>query len=280
MSQPASHPAASDDVLDLAAYLHRIGYAGETAATLATLAALIDRHVRSIPFENLDVLLGRGVRLDLAAVQAKLVGARRGGYCFEHCTLMEAVLRRLGYDVVAHTARVTMVSGRAAAPRTHMILVVTLPEGRYVADPGLGGLAPRMPLPLVDQGDDPPGRPAAWLRREPPYWVMRARRGDAPTECWITTLDADRPIDFEVGNHYTATHPASAFRHHLMMRAHVDGGRLTIMNDEMTRWDGETPGTPRTIADRAELRALVAEMLGVDLPEVATLRVPAVPRWA
>jgi len=274
-----NHDPHAPAELDLAAYLRRIGCEDARSPTLQTLGALVEGHVRSIPFENLDVLLGRGIRLDLGAVQAKLVEARRGGYCFEHCTLMEAALRRMGYEVAAHTARVTMVSGRATAPRTHMVLVVTLPEGRFVVDPGFGGLAPRHPVPLVDAGAEPPGRPLAWLQWDAPYWVMRVRRGENVMEGWITTLDTDRPIDFELGNHYTATHPTSAFRQRLTMRAYVPGGRITIMNREVTHWTGDTPGEPGVIADRTQLRALVREMLGVDIPEVETMRVPDVADW-
>jgi len=66
----------------------------------------------AIPFENLDVLLGRGIRLDLASVTAKLVTARRGGYCFEHGTLFQAALRALGIAATAHAARVLLVAPR------------------------------------------------------------------------------------------------------------------------------------------------------------------------
>jgi N-hydroxyarylamine O-acetyltransferase len=274
----------TDPGLDLDAYLARIGWGGGTAPTLATLSGLVEGHVRSIPFENLDVLLGRGIRLDLASVQAKLVAGRRGGYCFEHCTLMQAVLRRLGFDVVAHTARVTMVAGRDGAPRTHMFLVVTLPQGRFVVDPGFGGLAPRVPVPIVDRGIDGEGRgegghALAWLHRDDPYWVMRIVRGDVASEGWVTTFDIDRPIDFELGNHYTATHPDSAFRQRLTLRAYVPGGRITVMNRELTRWVGDTPGEPEPLADRAALRAVVEEAFGIELPELETMRVPAVPEW-
>jgi N-hydroxyarylamine O-acetyltransferase len=244
----------TDDTLDLDAYFDRIRWGGGTAPTLATLAGLVEGHVRAIPFENFDVLLGRGIRLDLDALQAKLVRARRGGYCFEHCTLMQAVLRRCGFEVVAHTARVTMIGGREASPRTHMFLDVALPEGRFVVDPGFGGLAPRHPVPLQDQDRSGDAAAGAWLRRDDPFWVMHVRRGDVVSEGWITTFDVDLPIDFELGNHYTATHPASGFRNRLTMRAYVPGGRITLMNRELTRWVGDVPGTPELLPDRATWR--------------------------
>jgi len=50
---------------DLEAYLTRIGYSGEVASTFDTLSGLIRAHMDRIPYENLDVLLGRPIRLDL-----------------------------------------------------------------------------------------------------------------------------------------------------------------------------------------------------------------------
>ena len=90
--------------LDLDAYFDRIQWRGQAAPTYATLAKLLDAHIANIPFENFDVLLGRAVRLDLAGLQAKLVQARRGGYCFEHATLFAAVLDALGFEPIRHAA--------------------------------------------------------------------------------------------------------------------------------------------------------------------------------
>src|SRR5438270_3830132 len=104
----------------------------------------------SIPFENLDVLLGRPIRLDLPSLQQKLLHERRGGYCFEHATLLAAALRELGFSPVAHSARVILVAPRSEAPRTHMFLSVALEGGTFVLDPGFGGHAPRVPLPVAD----------------------------------------------------------------------------------------------------------------------------------
>ncbi|HEX5121746.1 MAG TPA: arylamine N-acetyltransferase, partial [Rhodanobacteraceae bacterium] len=92
--------------LDLDAYLARIGWTGGREPTFATLAGILRAHVRTIPFENLDVLLGRAIDLDLRALQRKLVHARRGGYCFEHATLFAAVLEALGFAPLRHSARV------------------------------------------------------------------------------------------------------------------------------------------------------------------------------
>src|SRR3569623_3194566 len=90
-------------------YLKRIGYAGPLEPTFDTLAASVGLHVRAIPFENLDVLLGRPPRLDLPALRGKLVDSQRGGYCYEHASLCAAELEALGFTVARHSARVVMV---------------------------------------------------------------------------------------------------------------------------------------------------------------------------
>src|SRR3990167_7344046 len=100
--------------------------------------------MRTIPFENIDVLLGRPPQLELSALEGKLVDARRGGYCYEHSTLLAALLRELGFDVRLHSARVVVITPRAESPRTHMFLTV----GNVMLDPGFGRRAPRVPVPL------------------------------------------------------------------------------------------------------------------------------------
>ena len=91
--------SAPAGTLDLDAYLRRIDYGGALEPTLPALQALHLAHATHIPFENLDILLGRSIRLDLASLQAKLVAGGRGGYCFEQNTLFTAALRALGFDV-------------------------------------------------------------------------------------------------------------------------------------------------------------------------------------
>lgn len=115
--------------LDLQAYLRRIGYQGAVEPTRRVLEALHLAHATHIPFENLDILLGRPIALDLASLQSKLVARRRGGYCFEHNLLFAAVLREFGFEPTLLAARVRFRT-TAVLPRTHMLLLV---EGEEAA---------------------------------------------------------------------------------------------------------------------------------------------------
>ena len=266
---------SGDDRPDVDAYLRRIRFAGDVAPTYATLAAIVRAHALAIPFENLDVLLHRPIRLDLDGVQQKLVAARRGGYCFEHATLVAAMLEAIGFSPVRHTARVVLYTPLAAAPRTHMFLTLSIEGRTFVVDPGFGGLAPDHPLPLAYGADE---RATHWMARDGVHWILRARSAGRAVDCWASTLEADNRVDFEVSNHYTATHPASPFVNRLMMRAATRDGTVSVMNRNVTRVDAQ--GVHETqLADRTALRSLLAANFGFDLPEVESMIVPSVDEW-
>src|SRR5687767_10168065 len=122
---------------DLAAYLERIGYAGTPHPDRTTLAPLQLAHATHIPFENLDILLQRPVRLDIESLQAKLVEERRGGYCFEHNLLFAAALEAAGFSVTPLAGRVRYRT-RRTLPRTHMLLLVSVGGADWIADVGFG----------------------------------------------------------------------------------------------------------------------------------------------
>src|SRR5918993_759721 len=92
----------------LNAYLARIRYTGPREPTLDTLRGIVLGHATSIPFENLDVLLGRGVSLADQDVEQKLVRDRRGGYCFEQNSLLLRALSALGFAATPLSARVRL----------------------------------------------------------------------------------------------------------------------------------------------------------------------------
>lgn len=251
--------------VNLDAYFARIGYAGDRT----NIAAVLAHHMHAIPFENIDVLLGRPPRLDLDSLETKLVTERRGGYCYEHSTLLAAVLTELGFTVATHSARVVLVAPRDKAPRTHMFLTV----GDRMLDPGFGGLAPRIPIPRD-------GSPANNYRLVRDGHELALELGTQ--RLWISSFEHNLPVDFEMANHYTATHPRSHFTQRLTMRAFtLDGGQVRIQNRDLTflAADGETTER-RQITDRRELRAIVGEHFGFDLPALETLRVPSIPEWS
>jgi N-hydroxyarylamine O-acetyltransferase len=251
--------------VNLDAYFERIGWQGSRAPTADVLAGIVAHHVRAIPFENLDVLLGDRPRLDLGSLERKLIGARRGGYCYEHATLFAAVLTELGFAVKTHSARVVIATPRGSSPRTHMFLSV----GDVVLDPGFGAAAPQLPVPLD-------GAPAGLHRI--------VRDGDEIAlehdgkRMWMSSFEHDIPIDFEMANHFTATHPSSPFTQGIMARAFTDDGEVRVRGRDVTLIKGRETQT-LALADRTQLRALVAQHFGFDLPALETMHVPSIAEW-
>ena len=265
---------------DLDAYLARIGLrGGPLQPTLETLGALTRAHITRIPFENVDVLLGRGIRIDLDSVADKLVSAGRGGYCFEHGTLFQAVLEQLGFRTVAHAARVVVIVPKSQSPRTHMFLTVELEGERFVVDPGFGGHTAVVPLPLREGVEVRDGSDRHRLVQRDGEWVLEAEVEGTMTPLWTSSLEPQLPIDFQLANHWVSTAAASPFVNRLMLRALTSRGRTSVMNRDVTVVAaGHTE--KYQLADRQALRALLAEDFGFDLADVEQLRVPAVPEWS
>lgn len=136
--------------MDLDRYLARIGLASPVSADPAGIAAMQSAHRLNIGFENLDVMLGRPIRIDRISVFDKLVERGRGGYCFEQNRLYADALAALGLPVRPLLARVRLgLPEGVVPPRTHVGLLVTM-EGRdWLADAGFGG-SDLPPLPLED----------------------------------------------------------------------------------------------------------------------------------
>jgi N-hydroxyarylamine O-acetyltransferase len=258
--------------IDLDAYFRRIGWAEPVPPDLATLSRLLQAHMRAIPFENLDVLMGRPIRLDLASLQQKLIAERRGGYCFEHATLFAALLAALGLEPACHLARVLLHGPKERAAQSHMFVTLALPEGRYVFDPGFGGPASRLPVRLAE-GEN---QASHWFQREGGDWVLRMRGEEGTRQLWGSTLAAAYPIDFEVASHYVATHPDSAFVTSLMMSRFTEEGSVSLRNRDATLRRGEAVQRWQ-LADRAALQSFLAEHFDIALTEQAILRLPAFP---
>ncbi|MFC5814969.1 arylamine N-acetyltransferase family protein [Nonomuraea harbinensis] len=212
------------DDLDLDAYLDRIGHGGPRTPSAATLRAVHRAHVTAIPFENLDVVLGRGIPLDPKSLQDKMVTGGRGGYCHEHNLLFAAALERLGFPVTRLLARIRL-GGRSHLPRSHAMLLVTADGRRWLADVGFGGDGLVEPMPFAEESTASAG-PWRWrLARDGDLWVLHAGEEQL---YGFRTDEPHYPSDFEVANHYVATHPRSPFLSHVLAQRTAIGERVRI----------------------------------------------------
>jgi len=260
------------DELDLDAYLKRIGFDDERPPTAQTLAALHRAHTTSIPFENLEIMLGRPIVLDLDSLQNKLIRHARGGYCYEHVTVFAAALEQLGFRFTALAGRVTLGAEAVRRPRTHALIVVEFDDNRrWLCDVGFGR-GPLEPIELIAGNEvDQDGWQLRLSRAplgastevlHPDQWTLWQRSSvDGKVE-WLDrhvfTLDPQYPIDYAVGNHYVSTSPRSPFtarpfvqRFAADVQHILDGTTWTTTNPDgscFTR-DVEVGDVPALLAD-------------------------------
>jgi N-hydroxyarylamine O-acetyltransferase len=250
--------------MDLQAYAARIEYGGEFTPTLATLRDLHLAHATHIPFENLDILLGRPIRLDLESITAKLIHARRGGYCFEQNTLLAAVLEAIGFRVTRLAARVRMGAAEVR-PRSHMLLAVDVDGEKWLADVGFGGEGLLLPVRL-DSSE--PNRHFGWQYRvilDGGSHMLQSLRPEGWFDLYGFTLEEQHAVDYEVSNYFTSTYPASPFVTRLVAQRPGKEVRLTLLNRQLTeqRPDGVSE---ITLADEDAVLETLAERFGLRFP--------------
>jgi N-hydroxyarylamine O-acetyltransferase len=227
----------------LDAYLARIGLSKAPSITPEGLGALLAAHRRAIAFENLDIPLGRGIRID--SVFDKLVTRRRGGYCFEQNRLFADMLALLGFELRPLLARVHLGQPDGAIPvRSHVTLLVTLEGAPWIAEGGFGG-SDLPALPLADGATATSsdgamhrlrrtGAPSGeWLlERAGPHGATDGRA--QPHEDWQPQYSFDlapvAPADLEQANHWTSTRPGTRFTTLHVASIVLDGGFASMVD--------------------------------------------------
>ena len=264
------------DTSQLDRYFARVGYAGPREPTLEVLHALTGAHTRQVPFENLDVLLGREIRLDEDALFDKIVTQRRGGYCFEMNGLFLRVLEALGFDVLPLSARVRLDRPRDFIPaRTHMFLRVIADGGVWLSDVGVGAASLTAPIRFELDLEQPTPHETRRVVRDGDRFFHQIRYGESWTDIYEFSGEAMPRIDREVANWYTSTHPQSHFKQRLIAsRAAEDGRRYTILNGDfkVRQRDGHADVTP--IQSPEKLLELLSEHFGLHLSPGAQLGTP------
>ena len=263
-ADPASRPTSSAP--DITAYCRRIGYTGELQPSISTLRSLHRAHVGEIPFENIDALLGRPILLDPASLQAKLVTARRGGYCFEQNLMFKDVLESVGFKVTGLAARVRGAGEYPLRARTHMALLVEAEGKTFFADVGFGGTGLLEPLPfMADREFDLPIVSFRFKEHDGLWALQSSQLGAQWIDLYAFSLEPQERIDYEVASWYTSTFSTSVFRHSLTGQRVRPHERVILRNRDLTilTSNGEEK---RQVNSAAEARTVLRERVGLDLP--------------
>lgn len=255
-------------MLNLAAYLTRLGIPAPSGPTLEALAALHQAHVLAIPFENVDIQLGRPISLELPALEAKLVRGGRGGYCFEQNTLFRAALESLGFQVEAFEARVRVGTDQVL-PRTHMLLQVRVEGREWLCDVGFGGGGPLRPVPM----DGEPASMGRWtfrIRPEGPLRVLQSLSGQTWMDLYAFLPEPRPDVDFEMGNWYTSSFPRSRFLLTLTAQRTTLEARYVLRNlslevDQAGGWEVRD-------LTREDVTGVLDRVFGLQIPADARFR--------
>lgn len=252
---------------EVQAYLDRLGLDAPPPPTLDGLAALQQAHMLSVPFENLDIVLGRSIDLDPDALFDKVVARQRGGYCYELNGLYGLLLDALGFERRPVSARVWYRSPPETPGLTHTLNVVTLPGGEVLTDVGFGGLTARVPVPLGEDVRLADGDGGISLTRDPDFgYRLRRETPDGWVEQFSTDAVRAYPSDMALGSHFMSTHPSSHFLRTPLAGRFTPHGRDGIVGTTISKrrgWQTETDDATDAEAYRETLR----DLFGIDLGE-------------
>ncbi|MFJ1971296.1 arylamine N-acetyltransferase [Streptomyces sp. NPDC087903] len=278
------------DSTQVDALLRRLGAERPARPTADALRELQLRHLRTVPFENLSIHLGEEIVLTEDRLLDKVVGARRGGFCYELNGLFGALLTALGFEVALLAARVYADEGRLGIPYDHLALRVrTVDAGEWLADVGFGAHS-HYPLALGEKGEQvDPGGVFRIGEAEPDAAGARGGSGTPGTADLDVALDGKavyrletRPRvlgDFVAGAWWHSTSPQSHFTRSLVCsRVTEDGGRITLSGRKLTVTAADGTREVREQATDEEVLAVYRDRFGIALdrvPEVRTAGVTA-----
>ncbi|GAA1429583.1 arylamine N-acetyltransferase [Streptomyces thermospinosisporus] len=275
---------------EIEAYLGRLGVERPARPTDDALRTLHLRHLQTVPFENLSIHLGEEIVLEEKPLLDKVVGARRGGFCYELNGAFGALLTALGYDVTLLAARVYGEGGRLGIPYDHLALRVrTVDGGDWLTDVGFGANS-HFPLALGERGDQKdPGGTFRIAEAGPDAAGVRGG-GDPDGTGDLDVLRNGKPAyrlerrprvlgDFVSGAWWHSTSPRSHFRQSLVCsRVTEDGGRVTLSGRRLVltgAGDGERE--ERQLDTDEEVLTAYRDRFGIRLdrvPEVREVREP------
>lgn len=246
-------------------YLNRIGVRGADDASLAALIELHRRHLWAVPFENLDIALGRPIDLTLQSLYDKVVGHRRGGFCYELNGLFAWALEQLGFRV-SHLAGRVFHDSRPGPPFDHLLLLVELDEP-WVADVGFGDSFVD-PLRLDARGVVCAQINGGYrLESSGEEWILWRSAPDGTWGPQYSFTLAPRELDEFAGMcRHHQTSPESPFTQKTVCSLATPSGRRTLTNGRLITTDGARR-EERDITSGFEYMDLLRTAFGIVLPD-------------
>jgi N-hydroxyarylamine O-acetyltransferase len=253
--------------MELQPYLERIGFDREPRANLGTLRAILRAHVCSVPFENLDVQLGRPVTTAVEHAYDKIVMARRGGWCYEQNGLFGWVLSEIGFEVTRVAAAVMRAERGEVAAANHLALLVRTvdTEGEWLADVGFGGS-------LLEPIRLEPGE-----YRYPPYRLGLRHLDDGYWRFWEDRGNGEFGYDFlaEPASEdalarqckFLQSDPQSNFVLNLIAQIRAPGHHTSLRGRVLSVRDARGEHS-KTLDSCTELLTTLRDTFGLDVPEI------------
>ena len=254
--------------MDIGSYLARVGLAKRPDPNLSGLMALHRAHLRAIPYENLDVQLGRPVTIALEPIFKKLVTNRRGGWCYEMNGLLGWALGELGFQVTRATGAVVRQLIGEAAHGNHLVLKVEMDEGLYLADVGFGD-GPLDPIAVRPGAFRANGFEFSLSQVESDWWRLHNHPAGGAPSFDFNFAPADESL-LERQCQRLQTAPESPFVQNAVCQRHTADG-LLVLRGRVLRSITPDCVSERLIECAADYLETLREQFALNLPEASSL---------
>jgi N-hydroxyarylamine O-acetyltransferase len=250
-------------------YFERIGYTGGREVSYETLSGIQNCHIFSVPFENLNVFLGKRISLDLDDLIQKIVVERRGGMCTEHNSIVYHVLVSLGFKVTRIMSRfLLLILKGSEVANIHTILKVDLDNKQYLVDPGSASFSSPYPLEIGNESEiiypnSPPKRLANRLNNT--YAYQNQIRGNW-IDVYTFNLEEYYSIDWEVSIWHTTTYPGSKYTSAMTLERTLRDQTFSFKDNSLRHRLPDGSFTLKTLTTREELLEALSEHFGIVLP--------------
>lgn len=236
--------------LNIKKYYKRIGFKGKGQINEGCLKELHRCHVLSIPFEAIDVQMGKRIDLKLDKIYNKVINQNRGGYCYELNLLFHEMLTKIGFGNYLISARI-FDSKQFGPEFDHMAIIVKLKE-QWLVDVGFGDLFLEPIQIATGHHQDDTFKTYKITKLDTNEYVLsESLKGKSEYIVKYMFSNIPRTVDeFDEQNNWKQTSKDSYFVKNTICTLPTEDGRKTILNNiyksriggktEQVEFEGET----------------------------------------